>query len=123
MELYGTEAGFCAQTANLWQLVGYFLLVFKIVIPIILIITGIITLGKAVISADDKDAKKGFTSMIKKFVVAAVIFFLPTIITAMFGIINEFHEIEKDYNVCNKCISYPNSEYCNKKVLALEEDV
>ena len=35
----GTEtAGFCANTANIWQVIGYALLVFKIVIPIILIV-------------------------------------------------------------------------------------
>ena len=29
---------FCVDTSNIWRMVGYFLLVFKIVIPIILII-------------------------------------------------------------------------------------
>ena len=38
----GTKTGFCYDSANIWQVVGYLLLVFKIVIPIILIILGII---------------------------------------------------------------------------------
>ena len=36
MNYIGTEYGFCAQTSSFWQLVGYFLLVVKIVIPVAL---------------------------------------------------------------------------------------
>ena len=50
----GNVDNFCAETSNIWRTVGYFLLVFKIVIPIILIILGMVDLGKAVISSDDK---------------------------------------------------------------------
>ncbi len=32
--------GFCAGTANIWQIVGYVMLVFRIAIPILLIIYG-----------------------------------------------------------------------------------
>ena len=50
----GTETmGFCANTANIWQVVGYVLLAFKIVIPILLIIFGMLDLGKAVIASKD----------------------------------------------------------------------
>ena len=119
MELFGTENGFCAQTAEFWQLVGNILLVFKIIVPVILICIGIITLGKAVISTDEKDMKNGFNSMIKKFITAVCIFFLPTIITTMFGIVNGFDELQKDYNVCQKCITNPKGEYCESKVVAI----
>lgn len=120
--VFGTENGFCAATATFWQFVGYFLLVFKIVIPSILIIIGIITLGKAVISSDDKDMKNGVRSMIKKFVVAVVIFFIPSIVGALFGFVQDFKEVKADYNVCSKCISNPKGSYCETKVLALESD-
>lgn len=119
---FGTENGFCAQTAGVWQLIGYLLLMFKVVIPSILIVIGIITLGKAVISSDDKDMKTGVRSMIKKFVVAVFIFFIPSIVTALFGFVNGFNEIKDDYNVCSRCISNPKSAYCEKKVIALQDD-
>ena len=55
----GTETmGFCANTANIWQVVGYVLLAFKIVIPILLIIFGMLDLGKAVIASKDDEIKK-----------------------------------------------------------------
>ena len=123
MNYIGTEYGFCAQTSSFWQLVGYFLLVVKIVIPVALIIIGIITLGKAVISSDEKDTKKGINSLIKKFLVAAVIFFVPNIITALFSVVSNFNDVKDDYIVCNKCMSHPNSDFCKKKVYLTTEDV
>ena len=47
------NSGFCANTANIWQIVGIILLVVKIVIPILLIIWGMLDLGKAVVAAND----------------------------------------------------------------------
>lgn len=121
MMIAGTESGFCAQTANVWQLVGTGIMLLKILIPIVLIVNGIIILGKAVISDDEKDMKNGWKMIIKKFVVAAVIFFLPTIISAMFGIVNGFNDLRDDYNVCRKCITSPNGDFCKNKVLAMNE--
>lgn len=120
MDKIGTEVGFCAQTASFWQLLGYFLLVFKIVLPIILIVIGIITLGKAVITDDEKVAKGCFNSMIKKFIIAVVIFFLPTIISACFKFVKDFSELQDDYRVCEKCITHPRGSFCTDKVEDLE---
>jgi len=121
MELFGTEAGFCSQTAVLWQFIGQALLVIKIIVPVTLIVLGIITLGKAVISTDEKEIKNGFNSMIKKFIISVMIFFIPTIVTALFGIVNGFNELKNDYDVCEACISHPKSDYCVSKVVAIED--
>ena len=122
MYTIGTENGICANTAGVWQLVGYLIMVFKIVIPVILIIIGIITLGKAVISTDENESKKGFSLLIKKFIIAVVIFFLPSVISALFGSVEEFDNYRSDYNVCQKCIVSPNGEYCNNMVIASSVD-
>ncbi len=116
MDTIGTEGGFCAQTAGIWQLVGYFILIFKIVLPIILIVIGILTLGKAVITDDDKVAKTCFNSMIKKFLLAIVIFFIPSIISAAFKLLKDFSDVKDDYLVCEMCIIRPRGSYCKDKV-------
>lgn len=121
MELFGSESGFCAQTAEFWQLIGNILLVVKIVIPVALIIIGIIMLGKAVISTDEKEVKKCFNSMFKKFLTAVLIFFMPSLISTLFGIVNGFDELKNDYNVCQKCISNPKGDFCENKVMANQD--
>lgn len=121
MESFGTEYGFCAQTASLWQMIGIILLVVKIVIPVILIILGIITLGKVVISTEDKEIKQGINSMIKKCLIAVIIFFVPTIVSAVFGLVGGFQELEDDYAVCEACVAHPKGKYCVSKVIAMED--
>ena len=66
----GSSAGFCANTASIWQLVGVVLLIFKIVIPIILIILGMIDLGKAVISSDEKAIQKSAKTLAFRIIAA-----------------------------------------------------
>ena len=63
----GTD-GFCAGTANIWQIVGYVLFAFKIAIPVLLIIFGMIDLGKAVIASKDEtiSAFKNENSFLKE---------------------------------------------------------
>lgn len=112
MDKLGTEMGFCAQTAAVWQFVGQCLLVIKVILPVVLIIMGVITLGKAVISDDEKDVKKGFTKMLHKFIVAVIIFFIPSIVTALFNVVGGFDDVSEDYAVCKSCISSPRGESC-----------
>ena len=40
--------GFCYRSAKIWQLLGYFIIVIKIVLPLIIIILGVLDLGRAV---------------------------------------------------------------------------
>lgn len=106
----GGSDGFCAATANIWQIVGYVLLIFKIVIPLLLIIFGMIDLGKAVIASKEDEIKKATGSLVRRAIAAVVIFLLPTLIGFVIGIIGGFtDEAEADYNVCKSCITNPNN--------------
>ena len=112
----GNADGFCAQTAGIWQFLGYALFVLKILIPVILIALGVVALGKAVIASDDKEIKTAINSLIKKVITAVVIFFIPSIISALFGLVAGFSEVKDDYNVCVKCITNPRNEACTKYI-------
>ncbi len=106
----GSETlGFCANTANIWQIVGIALLIFKIVIPILLIIWGMLDLGRAVIASKDDEVKKSVKSLAMRAVSAVVIFFIPTIVSLVVGLISNFNESAKeDWEVCRSCITNPN---------------
>ena len=102
------EDGFCANTANIWQTVGYILMVFKIVIPILLIVFGMIDLGKAVIASKDDEIKKATKSLLMRAISAIVIFFIPTLIGVVMGLISSFNDqVKDDFNICKACISNP----------------
>ncbi len=112
----GTESmGFCVNTANVWQIVGYVLLIVKIVIPVLLIIWGILDLGKAVVAAKDDEIKKATKSLAFRAISAVVIFFIPTIVNTIFGMISGFTNsgAQDDWTYCRSCITSPNGDVCN----------
>ena len=115
MNLFLTGAvNFCANTANAWQIVGWALLIFKIVIPILLIIFGILDLGKAVIASKDDEIKKSVKSLAFRAVAGIVIFLIPTLVGLVMTFVSDFKEsgASSDYEVCKQCITRPNGEDC-----------
>lgn len=106
--LLGVEQNFCGDTSNIWQLLGLVVYIIKIVIPLALIILGMIDLGKAVISSDEKAINKSVGTLIKRFIAAVVVFFIPTIVNAAFGLIGVITDSTKnDYQKCVDCITNP----------------
>jgi hypothetical protein len=61
--------------------------IIQILIPIGLIIFGTIDLGKAVISSDEKKIKEGQTTLMKRALTAALVFFVATIVTFVMGFV------------------------------------
>ena len=107
---------FCANTANLWQIVGYVLLVFKIVIPILLIIFGMMDLGRAVVGSKDDEIKKATKTLAFRAVAAVVIFFIPTIVGMVLNLVSNFNDsgAKADYDTCRICITNPNNSTCSE---------
>lgn len=106
---------FCNDTANAWQVVGYVLTIFKIIIPCLLIIYGMFDLGKAVISNKEDEIKKSTKTLLRRAIAAVIIFFIPTLVSVLMGLIQGFNENKENYNICRKCLTNPNSEDCKKR--------
>ncbi len=61
--------------------------VVQIVIPILLIIFGVVDLGKAVIASDEKEVKAAQGRLIKRCIYAAAIFFVVTFVSVIMDMI------------------------------------
>lgn len=61
--------------------------IFWILIPIALIVFGTIDLGKAVIASDEKEVKAAQGRLIKRFIYAALVFFVPMLVSAVMGLL------------------------------------
>lgn len=108
-----TTEGFCANTANIWQIVGYILLVLKIVIPILVILYGMIDLGRAVVAAKDDEIKKSTKQLALRAVAGVAIFFIPTIMGLLVNMLSIFSDARDDFQVCRACITSPNNSECD----------
>ena len=56
-------------------------------IPIVLIILGTIDLGKAVIASDEKEVKAAQSRLIKRFIYAALVFFIVTLVSVLMNMV------------------------------------
>lgn len=100
----------CSDLWQIWQIIGWVLTIFKIVIPIIIIIFGMIDLGKAVVASKDDEIKKSIKSLAMRAVAGIVIFFIPTLVGLIFNMVDSFQEVKGEYTVCANCIQYPGSK-------------
>lgn len=118
---------FCNDSAELMDFLHTVLVIFRIVIPVLLIIFGMVDLGKAVVSSDEKAIKSSTSSLIKKLVAALVIFFLPTIVSAIINLTGAKDENGNPVgsSKCILCITKGNdgdNNYCTKIVEDLSKN-
>lgn len=100
---------FCASTSRIWQVVGWAFLIVKIIVPLLLIILGVKDLAQAVISGKDDEIKKSTKSLMIRAIASILIFFIPTIVSLVMGLIVDFSTsgAKADFLVCQTCILNP----------------
>ena len=84
MNQVGTSMGFCASSASIFQIVGRFLAIIKIIIPVLLVVLGAIDILKAVISSDDKAIKNSVMTLLKRIAAGILVYFVPVFISGIF---------------------------------------
>ena len=104
---------FCGKTAAIWQLIGYALFALKVAVPIIIIVMASIEFGKAAISSDDKAIGKAAKNLVQKLVIGIVIFFIPTIVNIIIGIVGEMNDSSDEIAGCKTCLLDPLSGECS----------
>ena len=117
---------FCSSLAPIWQIVGWVLWVFKIAIPIIIIVFGMIDLGKAVVASKDDEIKKSVKSLVMRAIAGVVIFFIPILVGAIFSLVGEFRDDEEyknEYATCRYCIVDPGGDECTRKVEEAQNNI
>lgn len=103
------------------RLAGYFIAILRIAVPLIIIIAGGFIFFKAVVSDSDKDLKKSAIIFGKKVAAGMLVFFVPTLLEAMFSLYNNFAEVESEYTECASCLNNPGD--CKIAVGSTEGDV
>lgn len=104
-----------------FMILGLLINIVKIVIPLIIIITGIITLSKTIISGKVDDLKASINVLIKKAVAGVIIFLLPSAINYLFNtlIVNDTSK----FTQCTTCLF--DADHCKipeKDPTTYEED-
>ena len=114
MLLDTTLQGFCQNATDILKFVGYMILIFKIAIPIVIIVFGMMDFGKAVVSEKDEDIKKQAIKLGRRALAGLVIFFIPTLIKWLFGTITG--ATNADLNLCSECILDVTGDTCQAQI-------
>ena len=101
-----------ARIQSLFVILSYYLIplltIFKIAIPLIIIVIGMFDLGKAVVAAKDDEIKKATKSLAMRAISGVIIFFVPTLVGFIFTLVDGFSgDVSADYEVCKTCIVSP----------------
>lgn len=102
----GNVAQFCSESKEIWKLIGTVINIFKIAIPIIIVLLAILDLGKAVMAGEDKEIKEAQKMLIKRLVYGVVIFFVVTIVQVVFNLVGQ-NLSSGDSSVCWICATNP----------------
>ena len=110
----------CTSSAvkHVMVILGYLIIIIKVLIPVILIIMGVRSFLKIVLD-DDSDISKGAFDLIKRFIVAATIFFIPTIFSVVFDKMLDTN-VDQEFVACTNCMLKPSS--CLKELLVQKEE-
>ena len=104
---------FCTDSAAIWKLTGQVINIFKIVIPIIIVLLAMVDLGKAVMAGEEKEIKTAQKLVIKRLIYGVVLFFAVTIVQTVFGLVDTNYKTGGDDiegAKCWTCVLTPNSE-------------
>ena len=94
-----------------FRILAYVITISKILIPIIIIITGVISLFKAVMSDDTSNIRKTIYTLIQKVIVGAFVFFIPTVIYGIMHFTSGFDSSSAQFSDCGKCLV--SVKHCN----------
>ena len=95
---------YCTKLKEPLKFIGQIVLIIKILIPVLIIAFGMLDFFRAIIGSKDDEIKKSMKSLVMRVLSGVIIFFIPTIVSAIFSLISDFGVIRGDFDACQKCI-------------------
>ena len=84
--------------------------VIQVFVPILLIVWGMLDLGKAVMAQKEDEIKKGQNIFIKRLIAAAIVFFVVTIVNFLVSIVAKASDAESISGCIDKILDCDNPE-------------
>ena len=105
------SSGFCQNSVEAWRVLGLFVTIVKIVVPLIIIITSVVPIFNAIISGSAQDTKKSWITIGKKLAAGVIVFFIPSVVTAAINFFTSARE-GSDIYICTICFDSPVNSEC-----------
>ena len=96
--------GYCTKLKAPLEFIGNIVLIFKIIIPIIIIIFGSVDFFRAVVGAKDDEIKKAGRILLFRVLAGVIIFLIPTIVSVIFNLVSDFANLKGSFKYCQRCV-------------------
>ena len=100
--LMETANSFCQKTSIVWTIFGYIIFAIKVVVPLLLIVSGMITMADAVMKKDEKDIKKAQNTLVQKLIAAVIVFLVIQITSIVVNLV-----ADDSWKGCATCAFHP----------------
>ncbi|HBP13084.1 MAG TPA: hypothetical protein DD613_03360 [Firmicutes bacterium] len=94
--------GMCSDLSVVWTIFGYIIWGIKVVVPLLLIISGMITMAHAVMEKDEKKIKDAQKLLVQKIIAAVIVY----LVIALTGVIVSL-VASGDWQSCANCAFHP----------------
>ena len=84
----------------------------KVIVPIILVIFGMLDLGKAVAAQKEEEIKKGQKTFFARVIQAVIVFFVVSIVQLIMGLVGGKAEVDSNWK-CFDCF-INGADHCSK---------
>lgn len=98
----------CVTLKPVWTIFGYLIFAVKVIVPLLLIITGMIALAQAVMKQEEKEIKKAQSVLIQKLIAAVLVYLVITITGVVVGLVAD----GLDWQECANCAFHPFNSDC-----------
>lgn len=106
-----SSSAWCEQFNQVWYVFGIIIQIIYVVTPLLLIVTGSITMIQAMMQKDESSIKKAQNVLIKKIIAAVAVFLVVTITKIVVGFIGD-----EGWQQCAKCALNPKSGSCELNI-------
>lgn len=90
-----------------FKILGYALFVLKIIVPLLLMGLAIWDFFRAMISSDDKANKEAISKLIRRVIIAVIIFIIPSILNYALLLVDGAIETTNKFTDCTTCLLNP----------------
>ncbi len=101
--IYFLAANYCSDLAPVIRLVKSVVGLIQFGVPILLIVFGMIDLGKAVMSSKEDEMKKAQGTLLKRFLYAVAVFLVVTLVMFVMNLVSDSKAKETDTTSWKNC--------------------
>lgn len=93
--------------SDVWTIIGYIIFGIQVVVPLLLIISGMITMAQAVMKQKEEDIKKAQSLLVKKIIAAVIVFLVVAITKIVVNLVST-----GSWEGCVNCALHPFENGC-----------